>query len=73
MEITGLIGKTIAKHTALEGGVHVLGHQRGDLPLQDPEVILETLTNLHLIVQEGLHHLGHLLIIAEPSPPNVGR
>lgn len=73
MEITGLIGKTTAKHIALEEDVLVLGHQRGGLPLRDPEVILETLTNHHPIVQEGLHHLGHLLITAELSPPNVGR
>lgn len=72
MEITGPTGKTTAKHTALEGGVHVLGHQRGGLHLQDLEVTLEILTNHHLIGQEGLHHLGHLLITAELSPPNVG-
>lgn len=73
MEIIGPIGKTTAKPIALVGAALVLGHPRDDLHPQGLEAILEILTNLHLIDQGGLRHLGPPLIIAEQSPPSAGR
>lgn len=71
MEITGQIGKIIAKPTALVGGVPALDHQREGLHHQDQEAILETLISHLLIGQEGLHLPGLPRTTAELSLPSV--
>lgn len=67
MEITGPIGKTTVKATALVGAAHVLGPLSEGLHPQGLEAILETLTSHHLTGQGGRRRLAPPLITAEPS------